>query len=233
VILPYIEEVGIASKFNLRKAWFDNTPDPSNPTRPTNLQIVSEPIPLFRCPSTEQSRMDENFTSLLKPAAGDYGSVNGLKTNFADLNNLVTLTSAEELLPQNLGVLSKNTSPPCKIKNITDGLSKTIMVAEDAGRPNVYLFGKPTSGLTSDGTGWADPDNGSSLAGVTEAGAEPGPTVINGTNAGEAYSFHVGGAQFCFADGSAHFISESINPFVYKSLVTRAGREVIPANAFE
>ena len=39
-------------------------------------------------------------------------------------------------------------------------------------------------------------------------------------------------AQFCFADGSAHYISENIDALAFMALVTRAGGENVPADAF-
>ena len=39
-------------------------------------------------------------------------------------------------------------------------------------------------------------------------------------------SRHPGGAQFCFADGSVHFIGETINLDVYRNMATIAGGEV-------
>jgi prepilin-type N-terminal cleavage/methylation domain-containing protein/prepilin-type processing-associated H-X9-DG protein len=44
------------------------------------------------------------------------------------------------------------------------------------------------------------------------------------SNAG---SGHTGGANFCFADGSVRFISETISPVTYQALGTRIGGEVI------
>jgi prepilin-type processing-associated H-X9-DG protein len=44
------------------------------------------------------------------------------------------------------------------------------------------------------------------------------------SNAG---SGHSGGANFCFADGSVHFLSETISPVTFQALGTRASGEVI------
>ena len=41
---------------------------------------------------------------------------------------------------------------------------------------------------------------------------------------------HPGGANVLFADGSARFISESIDPKVFEALSTMAGGEAVPAD---
>jgi prepilin-type processing-associated H-X9-DG protein len=56
--------------------------------------------------------------------------------------------------------------------------------------------------------------------------APEGSSFIN------AGSFHPGGANFAFADGSVHFIKDSINMIVYQSLGTRGGGEVVSADSY-
>ncbi|HTQ38571.1 MAG TPA: DUF1559 domain-containing protein, partial [Pirellulales bacterium] len=237
LILPFIEEKGINTEYNYNKSWFDNVPDPSNPNVLTNLAVVSQSIQMYLCPTTEPGRVDLTFTSTVKPAAGDYGCVNGIKKPFYGYFSTQLGIYPVEGRPPVVGVLNKYDDgnnvlvSRCKIKDITDGTSKTLMVAEDAGRPNHYQFGKDTGQLipvTDGGTGWADPDNSGSLSGYQYNGVKGGPIVMNADNDSEVYSFHVGGAQFCFADGSAHFLRETIDPLVYKALVTRAGGETVP-----
>ena len=53
---------------------------------------------------------------------------------------------------------------------------------------------------------------------------------INSESTESAGSDHPGGAQFAFADGSARFISENIDPLIYFALGTRAGEEVPPGS---
>ena len=45
-------------------------------------------------------------------------------------------------------------------------------------------------------------------------------------------SYHPGGANFAFADGSVRFIKQSINPKTYNALGTRAKGEVISSDQY-
>ena len=56
--------------------------------------------------------------------------------------------------------------------------------------------------------------------------------MINCTNDNEIYSFHPGGCNFLFGDGSIRFVKETINPQVYSDLATRAGGEVVSSDQF-
>jgi prepilin-type processing-associated H-X9-DG protein len=40
-------------------------------------------------------------------------------------------------------------------------------------------------------------------------------------------SFHPGGANFCFGDGSVHFLTQTINFSLYESLATVNGQEPV------
>jgi prepilin-type processing-associated H-X9-DG protein len=87
--------------------------------------------------------------------------------------------------------------------------------------------------------GWARPASDFSVDGADLTGAIiPGPKAINATNGdialtyplppygtegtGEAYSFHTGGANFAFGDGSVHFLPDTINIREFARLVSRA-----------
>ena len=46
------------------------------------------------------------------------------------------------------------------------------------------------------------------------------------------WSYHPSGVNFLFADGSVHFIKNSIHPLVYQGMATRAKGEVISSDQY-
>jgi prepilin-type processing-associated H-X9-DG protein len=56
-------------------------------------------------------------------------------------------------------------------------------------------------------------------------------TAISADHAA-ARSYHPGGVNVAFCDGSVHFVKSSINPYTWFSLGTRAGGEVISSDAY-
>lgn len=221
VALPYAEEQGIASQYDLKKAWFD----------PANRTAISAPLAIFICPSVPASgRYDPSFTTSPTPYPGDYGCTNGVGAPIWDQHIGEIGKYPGEVSGQGeddshvIGVMTKRFDRTvCRAKDITDGLSKTILVTESAGKPDLYTDGHAgdTTGspaLIAVGTGWADPDSGFTIA------KEP---VINHINDNEIYGFHPGGAEACFADGSVRFLSATLETVVGIALVTRNGGETV------
>lgn len=138
-----------------------------------------------------------------------------------------------------------------RLEGITDGSSNTILIGECAGREDVWRGRKlrpanasrsATNCARARGGAWATNDNtyaigqriewcNSSLSGTN---AIPGNMKINNSNEwGHLYySFHPGGSQFAFADGSVRFISEKVPLWLLASLTTRAGGEAMSASDF-
>ena len=137
-----------------------------------------------------------------------------------------------------------------KFRDVTDGLSNTISVIESAGRPTVYRRGPKAFGAVPtnrvNAGGWCRPASdilvmsqradGSALGGTTpfnatnghDVGAESYPTGAYGVQGtSQPFSFHTGGAQFLFGDGSVSFISENIDLTLFAGLVTRGNGEVV------
>ena len=84
------------------------------------------------------------------------------------------------------------------------------------------------------GGAWATTDNpymiGQRKAWDPAFGPIPGAVRINNSNEwGHCYySFHAGGANFAFADGSVRSLAEATSLSLLAALTTRAGGEVLP-----
>ncbi len=135
------------------------------------------------------------------------------------------------------------------IASITDGTSNTVMVGEMTARPVGYNhshqnFTDLNTGRRVDGViwpcqggggAWADPFSYAHLAGSSPNGMRGvswGTCLVNCTNDNELYSFHPGGINMLFADGSVHFIKESINKQVIVYLVCRADGSIVSADQY-
>jgi prepilin-type processing-associated H-X9-DG protein len=115
-----------------------------------------------------------------------------------------------------------------RIAEITDGTAHSMLLTEDAGRPQLWRAGRPVEGPDVPGGPWVSRLNRLAPRGSTPDGAiRPGPCAINCTNEQEVYSFHPGGANATFADGSVHFLKATIDIRIFAALVTRAGGEVV------
>jgi prepilin-type processing-associated H-X9-DG protein len=134
---------------------------------------------------------------------------------------------------------------------IRDVLSNTLMLWEDAGRPNHYVSGRKlgpvevdtkcenanvTSGFVFGGA-WADENNFTPIHGFSADGTscELGQGTrcpMNCTNNNEAYAFHPQGMVVAFCDGSVRPIHDSITLELMAALITRAGREVVDHESF-
>lgn len=78
-----------------------------------------------------------------------------------------------------------------------------------------------------------DDGNASGTAGCSKSDASAPGTKGKQTTGGTHYSSnyrsdHPGGANFLFADGSVHFLSETIDMLTYQNLSTMAGGEIAP-----
>jgi prepilin-type N-terminal cleavage/methylation domain-containing protein/prepilin-type processing-associated H-X9-DG protein len=121
-----------------------------------------------------------------------------------------------------------------RILEITDGTSNTSMFSEAAGRNMQYYTGNVSAAFPSGTTGpiWADSDNRITITGTSANGMAmngTGPCAMNCNNLnGDIYSFHTGGANIAFCDGSVRFLSDSTPITTLAAIVTKAGGEVLP-----
>ena len=238
-ILPFIEQQNIANMYNYNLDY----------NNPANYPAIAQQIKIYNCPSTpNQPRSDstpdegKNFKGGTEPrGVSDYWGCNAMETWVPVVGNCVGSFPAfanyqigNDFDQSRVGVLCRIGSGQTRIAMITDGTSNTFMVAESAGRPNFYGPRFQMLGQLSPGEGgWADPAGAFKIKGsngITGAlkphGAPANTCSMQCNNTSEIYSFHTGGCNFLFADGSVHFLSSSSSLCVIGSLATRAGGEV-------
>jgi prepilin-type processing-associated H-X9-DG protein len=110
--------------------------------------------------------------------------------------------------------------------DVTDGLSTTIAINEDAGRPGLYQAKFIKVSGRSSGAAAIDRDNDYTVHGYNFAGTViTGPCAVNCTNDNELYSFHSRGVNVVMCDGSVRFLNQSMPFRVVAAMVTRAGAE--------
>lgn len=235
-ILKYIGEEPLAEKYHWQL---------SN-TAPLNQEVVTIPLKVFQCPSAEADRYYYGgpFHSYGgRAACGDYGPTWGVDAALVSLGLIRQPGDSLDFIPAGVpntipdfwvyrGVLVPNHMT--RTREIRDGMSNTIMLAEDAGRPQLWragiqIFDQPDVL----GGPWEAFFSGFVVQGSDDEGvSSPGSCAINCTNNREVYSFHPGGANAVFADGSVHFLQKNMSIQVLANLVTRAGCEIVSAEDY-
>ena len=130
----------------------------------------------------------------------------------------------------------RGTQPPPTIAAVTDGTSNSIIVGEvmpsRAADSNFWFQNGGLAGTTVP-LGWnANTVDPSSSTCVTNWQTPTAPLGCRFGAAAKGFvSLHPGGANFAFADGSVHFLKTSINRATFCALGSRAGGEVISADA--
>ncbi len=135
------------------------------------------------------------------------------------------------------GFFDPNTGQVTGINGATDGTSNTILVGEalpyqQAGN-NMWQFNGGVGGTTVPINYDSDsvPASAPNCNGNWEQPSTPLGCRYSASGKGFK-SEHPGGANFCFADGSVKFLKSSISPVTLNALGSRAGGEVISADAY-
>jgi prepilin-type N-terminal cleavage/methylation domain-containing protein/prepilin-type processing-associated H-X9-DG protein len=224
-ILPYIEQDNIGNIYNNSLNFYD----------PANGPAVSIPIKTFICPKSPSGRFDAivdvngNPTGTIG-AEGDYFAPNSV-TAFWWPEPQQTAAADEVNAP----AMTQNNIQPLEL--ITDGLSNTLLISELAGRPQYWIMGvqQATEGerFPAWWGPWASYNDCIYMTWSADGSTPGGFCTINCNNSWGIYSFHSGGANAVFCDGSVHFLPVGLDRDVFAALVTRAGNETIPANSFQ
>lgn len=243
-LLPHIGQEKLAERYSFRYDWFD----------PANRAASETVIKTFLCPvsptdraltctdvTSPASKNPDRLTRFsAKGAPCDFVAANGFKmpatgyginwpypTEAADNNQHQAMTDDDHL----------------PVNRITDGMSCTILVIEQAGRPQKWTNGKRSRGARDDEANgnarglWAGygaiPFHPAERADGISAGiGDATDCVVNCNNQHSVYGFHAGGAHVLFCDGSVRFVGEKLDARIFALLATRDDGEVLAANDY-
>jgi len=259
LVLPYIEQGDVYRGIDVTRAALStvNMP-PQNPA-------YSTPVPAFLCPSSPGpptvvysaalANSFNNFGISVMPAPG---LIFGRSDYCPDAGMMAALPGIS--INAGASIICQPPDGPVRATDVTDGLSNTMMVVEDGGRPGWYgnmgVARKPAIGGYSPvmgtyqgdvngpapqgGGAWADPlnynaTNGSDPGGSAVAAgggfmgipAAPWSCANGCSNDSEIFSFHTGGSNVVFGDGSVRVVRDGLTMNQVQALLSRAGEEVI------
>jgi prepilin-type N-terminal cleavage/methylation domain-containing protein len=213
-ILGHIEQGALAGRYDINTSFEKQG------------AVIGTPLKVFVCPSAPGGGNRLTTKTIrgvsVSMAASDYAPDNGYAAALESAG-LVDVAVDQR------GVLQVN--QVWSIPEVSDGTSNTSVLAEDAGRPDRWRAGRLVAANGQTDGSWGDRDNEYITHGFTADGTtSPGPCHTNCTNVDEVYSFHQGGANHVFADGSVHFIPTSMDIRVFVKLLTKSGQDIAPSN---
>lgn len=207
-LLPFMEASNLHNQIDFRVPIED----------PIHAQVRVTVVPTFICPS-------DTGPDLFEIAAGDghdheheHAALEGVddapeKLFKLSKSNLIGMFGTFELedAPYNGDGMFYGNSR-IKFRDVTDGLSNTLMVGERCSR----LGGSLWQGNIPEAT-----EPHARILGVADHGPNDAHAHFE-----DFSSYHTGGVNFMRADVSVTFLSNSIDLRVYQAMATRAGGEV-------
>ncbi|HEX3727044.1 MAG TPA: DUF1559 domain-containing protein [Pirellulales bacterium] len=197
LMLPYFEEQNLYDQYDFSQNW--SAPTAATTHAIPNAQLVAKHLSVFECPSVpDDGRLDgdsqwfsdgyTDWPSSQVSAPTDYSPIVQVEARLVSYPSSGS-TIVDQNVPDLTGMLLRNAVTT--LRQVTDGTSHTIMLAEDAGRPYIYQKSQKIGDLPdhrANGGGWARPASDMGLDGFDPAtGTCPGPCAINCTNGDDIY----------------------------------------------
>ena len=214
MILPYIEQGPLFQSLRMDLAIDEGV----------NVALGQTIIPLYLCPSSSHIYGLEKAPHSLplsdpsmQFAVIDYNGLNGAFRLFPS-------APSTSMLEDHGGFAERQ---QLRFPNFADGTSQTIHVVETVnfGR-GVWIHGRPIYNQAAYAinslNGYNDAPNSVYPNGMNNGGPGKGIAGTWGIS-----SYHPGGANALFVDGSVHFLNNSLSAQTLTALITRDGGEVI------
>jgi len=230
-ILPYVEQGPLWSKYD------DTKPNQDVANQPVRNQVV----PVYSCPSDIRVQNQILLPETIAPNGGtnsnsqymasSYKAMSGIgdtattNTYVGYWNEVQTAMAAN---PSGRGIFhgdGMSGLTPERMTNITDGTSNTLMVGERHTKTHYTRgpFWADSFNLYSASAAW--PYSDTMIPDYDLCGTKV--SNINFCKYGWG-SFHTGGINWVFGDGSVRLVSISIDMKTFMALSTIAGNEIIP-----
>ncbi|QDV23727.1 DUF1559 domain-containing protein [Aureliella helgolandensis] len=212
-ILPYLEQGNNYQNWDFGRSYSD----------PYNQEVSSQQIASYLCPSMSLPR---------EVPLGDADETGGP-------SSYLLCEGTDDYMATGDGVFGLHwpgygfSNPNRSFRDLTDGTSNTLFAGETVYDYQDYLWPSsspaPYAGTPKYGTArW--------VVGYPKIalGTTAYPFNVHTAAAmGGFASMHTGGGNFCYGDGSIHFLSQSIDVAVYNAAATRAGGESKTAGLHE
>ncbi len=242
-LLPFLEQQALADQLDDARLIVDQI-------SPENVRTAGTVVATLVCPSTPVAATERRYRFDATAAMGlpltatdlapaDFSVTTGVRKTYAQTafgNHLNTTRHGALPVAGPFGE-TNDCRAAYRFSAILDGLANTTLFGERTGGAVIYSAGRIDQPATTaligiNGGGWADLLNGEHwLAGSVRGQSFPftdGPCAINCTSAiGHGFhAFHSGGCHFGYADGSIHFLGDSIDPKIMAGSITRQNHEV-------
>ena len=230
-LLPFIEQNSLYEQYDFEKPWF--LPEAYGGSK-YNAIVARTRLDDFLCPSSPEPDGPYTYNWYPLPMTAYVADMSPIaRVDDALPTGVLGKTPTDAQLAGCLEARDASSDGLTSYAEIVDGTSNTVLVVEIAGKDRIWQNGKNTGkqigsmdyGKKGGMGGWADTTSGNTkLTGSIPTGTEgPGACGINCSNDLGLYSFHPGGANAAFVDGSVRFINETIDIETLIAFITRNG----------
>jgi len=258
-MMPYMEQQQIYDNWSFKDRSLNSFDEKSPAATVIATMICPSDNPAQKVVNIDSSKLSSAYMAFpgfysITSYAGNHGSNNyfsdtagGCSTGSTDdgiffMYTSPGSTSAGRCYPRPAPFPCFRPDHPIKLKQVTDGTSKTLMFGEKYNEDAIFdaKFSSKSGLLIHEWSLWGFTGGVKVIGHVTRSG---GYTPVINRQSGNCTlsvdccqderlrtwgSGHPGGANFVMADASTQFISDSINPTTLTAISTRAGGETPP-----